>query len=74
MSNDLVNWVLLAPQECGLEHLLLGEFGLEADVRNPVTLAQTHFREVIVLTVVKFAKESFFDLIDVLNFHLLRYF
>ena len=71
MSDDLVYWVLLAPQESGLEHLLLGELGLKANVRDPVTLVQADFGKVVVLTVVEFTKQSFFDLIDVLDFHLL---
>jgi len=50
-------------------HLLSAQFRLEANVGYPMSFLEANSWEILALTIVKFAKESFLNLVDILDFH-----
>ena len=74
MGGTSVQRIPLASEESCLLSLLLREIGLETDPVKPGSFGQTNLGNAFVLTIIELAKESLFNLIDILNVHFFFFF
>ena len=68
-AGALIEGIAITRKKCCLLLLLLGKLRLEADVWQPVALCQTDLRNLFILSVIELTKQSFLNLVDILDIH-----